>query len=165
MDLSIQDIGAIGEFISSIVVIITLVYLAVQIRQNTLEVRTTNRQQLLNRGHRATMQIAENPGLADVMSKAGTGEDLTRTERMQYALVVRGTLYDVQEAFLLFQENRLDQKYWVTRTSLIKVLMRDKAAKNVYRGTKANGMLHEDFVEWLDTYLEELSTDAGMDHG
>ena len=65
----------------------------------------------------------------------------------------------------MFQENRLDQKYWVTRRGLIKMMMMDKAAKNVYRGTKANGMLHADFVEWLDAYLEELSTDAGMDHG
>ena len=33
--ISIQDLGSIGEFVSSIAVLITLVYLAIQIRLNT----------------------------------------------------------------------------------------------------------------------------------
>ncbi len=36
--MSIQDLGAIGEFIAAIAVVISLVYLAVQIRQNTNQI-------------------------------------------------------------------------------------------------------------------------------
>jgi hypothetical protein len=43
MDWTIQNLGALGEFVGSIGVIITLVYLAVQIRQNTQSVRVNNR--------------------------------------------------------------------------------------------------------------------------
>ncbi len=35
MDWTIQDYGALGELVGAIVVVITLVYLAFQIRQNT----------------------------------------------------------------------------------------------------------------------------------
>ena len=37
MEWTIQDLGAIGEFVGALGVIITLVYLAYQIRQNTVQ--------------------------------------------------------------------------------------------------------------------------------
>jgi hypothetical protein len=40
MDWTIQDLGAIGEFVGAIVVVVTLVYLVLQIRQNTLSIRS-----------------------------------------------------------------------------------------------------------------------------
>lgn len=41
--MTIQDLGAIGEFIGSIGVILTLIYLAVQIRQNTAAMEESQR--------------------------------------------------------------------------------------------------------------------------
>ncbi len=38
MTLTIQDLGAIGELLGSIAVLATLVYLALQTRQNTLAI-------------------------------------------------------------------------------------------------------------------------------
>jgi len=39
MELSIQDLGSVGEFVSSIAVILTLIYLAVQTRQTQKMIR------------------------------------------------------------------------------------------------------------------------------
>jgi hypothetical protein len=39
MDWTIQDLGALGEFVGAIGVIITLIYLAYQIRQNTVQLK------------------------------------------------------------------------------------------------------------------------------
>ena len=33
--MTIQDLGAVGEFIGGVAVLVTLIYLAVQIKQNT----------------------------------------------------------------------------------------------------------------------------------
>ena len=41
--MTLQDLGSIGEFVGSIAVLITLVYLAVQIRQNTKSMDETRR--------------------------------------------------------------------------------------------------------------------------
>ena len=43
MDLSTQDLGSIGEFIASIAVVVSLVYLAVQTRSNTKAIRAQTR--------------------------------------------------------------------------------------------------------------------------
>ena len=46
--MTLQDLGAIGEFIGGIAVVITLVYLAVSIRQNTKSVRASTYQAILD---------------------------------------------------------------------------------------------------------------------
>ncbi len=38
MTLTIQDLGSLGEFLGSIAVLVTLVYLAFQTRQNTIAI-------------------------------------------------------------------------------------------------------------------------------
>ena len=37
--MSIMELGALGEFVGSIAVVITLIYLALQLKQNTSSVR------------------------------------------------------------------------------------------------------------------------------
>ena len=36
MDWSVQDLGALGEFVGSVAVLVTLIYLAYQFRQNSI---------------------------------------------------------------------------------------------------------------------------------
>ena len=38
MTLTIQDLGALGELLGSVAVLVTLIYLALQTRQNTLAI-------------------------------------------------------------------------------------------------------------------------------
>ncbi len=39
MDWSVQDLGALGEFVGSVAVLVTLIYLAYQFRQNSIIAR------------------------------------------------------------------------------------------------------------------------------
>ena len=40
--MRLEDLANVGEFVSGVVVILSLVYLAVQVRQNTASLRTEN---------------------------------------------------------------------------------------------------------------------------
>ena len=59
--LTLQDLGNIGELISGIAVVISLIYLAVQIRQNTRTVRTSTYQTV----RRQTISDCRWPQLGD----------------------------------------------------------------------------------------------------
>ena len=39
MDWTIQDLGAIGEFVGAFAVVVTLIYLTLQVRQSTAQAR------------------------------------------------------------------------------------------------------------------------------
>jgi hypothetical protein len=66
---------------------------------------------------------------------------------------VRGLLYDIQEAFLLHQEGRLDDEYWRTRAAIVLAYLSRSTARDVYERDKSLGVLHSDYVRWLDMIL------------
>ena len=122
--LSLSEWASIAEVVGAIAVVISLVYVGIQIDANTAEIRATNRQQLVNRSAEATQNAASNPQLAAALVKGAEGEPLSAAEFAQYSYFVRGMQYDVQEAHLLFVENRLDDSVdQVLRESTVPVLV------------------------------------------
>ena len=86
--MSIMELGALGEFVGSILVLVTLVYLAVQIRQGIAHARFTTTHAIIGTGHSMWVAVARSPELAAVMTKLENGEPLVEPEPAQaYAFV------------------------------------------------------------------------------
>ena len=82
--MSIQELGSIGEFISSIAVLVTLIYLAVQVRQTrnatVASTMQTNRMQFQN------IMLANRDSLiVPIIVKADKGEALSDEEEHRLA--------------------------------------------------------------------------------
>jgi hypothetical protein len=151
--LRLTEWASIAEVIGAIGVVLSLIYVGIQVRANTDEIRATNRQQLIGRAHAATNGVATSPELAATMAKLSNGAVLTPGEQVQYGFFARGLIYDVQEAFLLRQEERLDENYWQTRSALFGSFVRQDAVRSIYERDKELGILHKDFVYWADQNL------------
>ena len=82
-------LGAVAEILGAIGVIVTLVYLAVQIRQNTLMMRATVKQNQTTITHSLTSLILEN---VDLIMKANSGSELSEKEEFEYMIIARGVL-------------------------------------------------------------------------
>ena len=152
--LRLSEWASIAEVVGAVGVVISLIYVGIQIRANTDEIRATNRHQLIGRAHSATTSIASNPEIAVAISKLSTDEELTPAEEVQFGYFIRSMMYDVQEAYLLKQEGRLDEGYWKTRSALFSSMMFQDLARSIYESNKNLGVLHEDFVSWADGILE-----------
>jgi len=139
-----------GEVIGAVAVVLSLAYVGVQIRENTEEIRAANRQQLIGRAHDATLRFALSPEVATILASLAAGDSLTSAEQLQYGYLIRSMLYDVQEAFVLNREARLDDAYWGTRAALVSSYMSGPAARAVYEREKRLGTLLPDFVAWMD---------------
>jgi len=140
----------IAEVIGAVAVVASLIYVGVQLQENTREIRATNRQQLVGRAHESTNRFAVSPQLTTVIAKVADGDSLTDSEALQYGYLIRAVLYDVQEAYVLNREGRLDDAYWGTREALAKQHMSSPAGRAVYQRDKALGTLLPEFVEWMD---------------
>ena len=83
--MDIQDLGAIGEFISSFVVVVTLVFLTFQLRQNTKAIRSTAFQEINQDQIRLTNDASS---FFDLLKSADgiplEGEDRARTAEFFY---------------------------------------------------------------------------------
>ena len=83
--LTLQDLANLAEFVSGLVVIASLVYLAVQVRQNTQSLRTENYARALDRISSMQAKMTENGPFAAVFAKGAVDASaLTPQERIQF---------------------------------------------------------------------------------
>jgi hypothetical protein len=154
LKLKLSDWASLAEVVSAIAVVISILYLGYQIRENTNEVRASSRQQLISRAHSSVFALATNPELSEIVTKVSEGSSLTPTELTQYGYLVRGVIYDVQEAYLLYLEGRLDEDYWTTRANIVLAYLDPEPARNVYLRDRSLGAYEPAFEEWMDQALQ-----------
>jgi len=83
--MSLEDLGNIGEFIAAIGVIASLIYLAVQIRQNTRSVRVASYQSWFDSYSTFSNTVLASPELDALVHRGGLDpEKLTPEERRHY---------------------------------------------------------------------------------
>jgi hypothetical protein len=139
--LTIQDLGSIGELVAAIATVATLAYLALQIRQNTSQLRENARAVRLAEARAATEGEAEfhrlllaDPELDDVLRRARHGDELNSVDlgrfhrlltlyMLRYQLVWNQTLESVfPEAYwdrlatraIYYLSNEAAQRWWPT---------------------------------------------------
>lgn len=78
--MTIQDLGAIGELVGGIAVIATLIYLAMQIRQNTAMITAQAVQASVDATQRTLLFRVEHPELRALLRKARSDEPLDADE-------------------------------------------------------------------------------------
>ena len=62
--MTIRELGSLGEFVSSVAVLITLVYLALQTRQNTRAVYAATELEMLREVNSMNRSLASDPVLS-----------------------------------------------------------------------------------------------------
>jgi hypothetical protein len=111
--MSLADLGAIGEFISSIAVVITLIYLAIQIRENTESVKETNSIIHTDRMIGHSRAIASDPQLADIFRRGSADRSsLKDAERWQFGTYMWSLFVDFQSEYFAKKQDRLDAYHW-----------------------------------------------------
>lgn len=106
--MTIQDLGAIGEFVGAIAVVASLVYLAAQIRQNTQQIFRSiesEKHAAFERNIESANRVREllmlNPDLADLYRRGLKNFlDLDDAEQFRFGLLMRNTFAEFQAAYL-----------------------------------------------------------------
>ncbi len=125
--MTLQDLGALGDLIGGIAVVITLVYLAQQIRQNTALITAQTVQASVDATQRVLLFRAEHASLRAVIRKARSNGDLDADETevlVSYLQAVfmnfqarvqhhsRGVFdRSINESYELILEDYLNQQY------------------------------------------------------
>lgn len=106
--MSIQDWGAIGEIVGAIAVVASLIYLAVQIRQNTRQIshslETTKLaafEQNVESGNRARELFVTDPEIAELFLKGlADYAGLEATEKFRCNMLFRNLFSSIQGGYI-----------------------------------------------------------------
>ncbi len=67
--MTLQDLGNLGEFVGAIAVVVTLAYLALQIRQNTRALGHAEQRAILEDGNNWRANLIQDPEIAELYRK------------------------------------------------------------------------------------------------
>jgi len=76
-------VGAIAEILGAAAVAVTLIYLAIQIRQSTRVARSATRQAIAESAAQLGADLLENSGMAEIFVKHFNGEELSAVEDLR----------------------------------------------------------------------------------
>ncbi len=107
-----EAISAVGETVGAFAVVVTLIYLANQIRSQNRESRIASVHELTEAFRGAIMSF-QNPNLADVFVRAKTDfQELSEPERLQFISMVQQIFRVWEDAYYQHKEKRLDERIW-----------------------------------------------------
>jgi len=118
--MTISELGSIGELISAVAVVVSLVYLAIQLRQNTKVVRANaawDSEIVYGTGN---SEVGRDPASALLFSRAmnpiANMSDFSETEQAQLYFFVRGALQYAQAQWWLWRDGSLPNELWAFRS-------------------------------------------------
>jgi hypothetical protein len=110
--MTIEAIGSIGDFIGGLGVIASLIYLAVQIRQNTRAVRSSSYHQAAEQTWNYCLALAQDSSLAEIIAKQVAGEGLTPAEQLRLGAADQALIFGFENMLRLHEEGLVDPDVW-----------------------------------------------------
>ena len=141
--MNLNDLANIGDFLGGIGVVISLLYLAIQIRQNTNAQRSNSRL-----GTTRTMTdwfsiVMADAELVRIFNDGFLGTDsLSTADRSRFIWMVAALTSRMDEMFSQYKAGLIDEELW-----------------NEYRGTMASFLENRIIKEWWDSGVAVFGRD------
>ena len=112
--MSLNDLANIGQVVGAIAVVISLIYVALQIRQNTNAVRSATAQTVHEHFAKWYHLVAADDELAQIVAKGLRDYgSLSEKERVRFVAAFMSFLSYSQNAFLKWREGLLASPLWL----------------------------------------------------
>jgi hypothetical protein len=156
--VNLTKLSAIAEIISSVAILITLAYLAVEMRQNTLAIQASVRQAMLADDRELLFRQIDYP----VLFTGRSGDaDLTEDELVRIASNLIATIRVRENQWLQYQNGVIDVRTWLTYRAAIPAVFNTEWYRSWWRNRSARGEFDEEFVEMVNAVFAESPLRSG----
>ena len=161
-----EALGNLGDFIGGLAVVITLIYLAVQVRQNSRQIKLNTTavqaaayQALLDAQHQANMEAVRDKHLAELfLGSADSLEKLDRVDRFRLDLLLRHTLRLRQHFFIQAQDQLIRPDLAASNDAALVDLFSHPAVQLLW--ARAGREFLSDFAQHVDKLLSKVESTA-----
>lgn len=105
----LDELGNLGDFVGGLAVVVTLIYLAIQVRQNTATTRVQTVQHLLASDTASADLMIAGP-VPEILAKLEAGERLAPGEVSAYTIFMRGRVTEAWQVFYQRQNGMIEDK-------------------------------------------------------
>ena len=111
--MTLNELGSLGEFISGLAVVVTLIYLALQIRHNTRAVRSSMHQDMVGSTARIAQSVSDSPDVGRIVLKADEDYDnLTKEEFIRFEAYAERVFGNFESVFYSYRNSMIEQDLW-----------------------------------------------------
>src|SRR5689334_1222639 len=156
--MSLSDLAALGNFVSGGAVLISFVFISLQLRQSARNQRATihnERTRLVQ-----DLTIAARTGDMALVMLQGTMGDVTMSERdcVSYLAVTLSAFRLFEEFFLQHRDGMLDDLRWQNNALRVRGFMQEPGFRASWRVQHRS--FNPDYVAWMNGLLHETTVPA-----
>lgn len=152
--VTIQDLGSIGEFLAAIATIATLVYLAVQVRQNTRALRSSTFQNISAQMAQNVEPIVSHADVADLLAKGMDDPDgFTPGERIRFQSVLVMSFRRMEAVYIHTRLGSIDRELTLGFERSMLTILQSPGAGKWWKDAKQT--FNSSFADHVDAWLAE----------
>jgi hypothetical protein len=154
--VTLQDLGSIGEFVAAIATLLTLVYLALQIRENSRSVRAAAVDAAAERFIESLRLVALNPELAELLEEGHKDyAALSDKKKRRYRYHYFANSLQFENLFRKHRDGHLPEQQWEGIAASLRHVFRDPGTRQVWKELRL--LLEPEFREFIDAMLENAA--------
>lgn len=159
--MTLSDLASLGSFISGVAVLVSLIYLSLQIRQAEKNQQATIR--AARAGRMIEMNIAAmDPLNAEAIAKGSTGApDMTPTEYAQFASFCRASFVNAEDTYFQHKQGLLADEAFQSFRANVRAWSRQPGLPAFWQRHKA--FYVPEFAQWLDETISDVRLDPPGD--
>jgi hypothetical protein len=155
--MNLGDFSSVASLASSLAVLVSLIFLGLQIRQGNRNQRSLMQQGRSVRNVELLARLGE-PSLASLMTRVAGNEELTDAEYYQLYGYLASVFWSYEDCFFQFRAGMLDAQSWSSDVATLKRLFGSPVYRAVWKA--ARGALGEDYRTFLDELVSETRPSA-----
>jgi hypothetical protein len=150
--MKLEKLSATAELVSSVAIVVTLLYLTVEVRQNTDALHAQSRQSVLTSAQTELFVALDHPEITKSMIKPGP---LTAEENIQIDAFLTAALRVREFSWLQFRSGLIDEAQWNTELAVMRSLL-SSARSRLWWDKLGRSYVSAEFSEFLDGVISDL---------
>ena len=152
-----EAIGAIGEIIGAVVVMATLIYLAIQMRQNNTLLRSESRKALLTNDQASLLVALEN---TDIFKKMTSVDKLSFEDQLRLSWIYIIDMRNREFEYFQYCNGVLDEESWRSFREIIIINHSTQRGRRWWVNV-GREIFDSEFVKGVDELLAKHTIDNG----
>jgi hypothetical protein len=148
--MTLEQLSQVAEIVGFIIVVVTLIYLSVQLKQGADLLRSESRQAQVNNGLIGVYKLVEHPELGSAFS----GKDepsFADKVRLQFWII--GQMRSREHEWLQYKSGALDEETWASYRGVIYFVLGTERARALWN--LCHPYFNAEFTEMVDKMLED----------
>lgn len=148
--MTLEDLGNVGEFIGAVGVVISFVFLAIQIRHNTNAIRYAAEKDLAQNTADFLAPIVESAEVAQIYRVGLRDWDaLDANDRMRFSMHLFLAFYFFQNLYSRYRQHQIETEYWASQREVIMWYMRQAGIQRWWHNARSR--LNLSFVQFIES--------------